>query len=76
MSACKDPTERMLRKLKATIVSNDAGMLTVQVIPGMPHATVQMPASRLQDWLIKRLESRATHKGYGIGIHSHKYRDW
>lgn len=76
MSECKDSTERLLRKVKATIVASNDGTITVAVIPSMPHVTVQVKASNLRAWLIKRLETSAAHKGYGIGIHSRKYRDW
>jgi hypothetical protein len=64
----KDPTQRLLYRLRASIVREEAGVLTIQVLPDMPSATVEVKASELRYWCLMRLSTRAAHKNRGIGV--------
>lgn len=59
-------TRHLLAQLNAQIIADDGDTLTIQVLPDMPEATVQVKRSGLRAWCIRRLETRATHKGKGI----------
>ncbi len=41
-------------------------MLTIQVIPDMPEATVEVPYADLRTWCERRITSRKTHKNRGV----------
>lgn len=56
-------TRYLLAQLGARIVSETAGTLTIQVLPDMPDATVQVKASNLRSWCENRIESRKKHVG-------------
>lgn len=64
----KHSTPELLYRLRATIVRDDDGLLTVQVLPDLPSATVQVKTSDLRAWCYKRLATRAGHKNRGIGV--------
>lgn len=70
---CKSSTQRLLYRLKATIVRDDDGLLTIQVLPDMPTATVQVKADELRYWCLMRLSTRAGHKNRGIGVQRPKH---
>lgn len=56
-------TRYLLAQLNAQIVAETDGVLTIQVLPDLPSATVQVKASDLRAWCEKRLTTRATHVG-------------
>lgn len=53
---------RMLSYLNSRIVAAHDGMLTISIIPDMPHITIELPRSDLRTWCERRIASRATHK--------------
>lgn len=59
----KDSTERLLRKLNSRIVETTETTYRIEVAPG---AIVDVPRPMLRSWCCRRLESRKSHKGYGI----------
>lgn len=60
------PTRSLLAQLNAHIVHDDGDTLTIQVVPDVPEATVQIKHADLRAWCMRRLETRATHKHKAI----------
>jgi len=63
----KTPTSRMLAHLNARVISDDGTTAIVQVMPDMPQSLVSVPSKSLRSWCQKRIESRMSHREYGIG---------
>lgn len=69
-------TRHMLAQLNARIITDDGTAAIVQVIPDMPHATVRVPSAHLREWCVRRLTTRLSHRGYGIGCGIMKKRSY
>lgn len=60
------PIRLLLIRLDAAIVAEQDDICTVQVLPDLPEATVQVQLTELHTWCERRIESRATHTGRGL----------